>query len=39
MCMIDEIRAKRDETCAIASRRKAEKPCAFGSCARKEVLA
>ena len=36
MCMLDEIRAKRDEIYAIARRHKAEKLWAFGSCARKE---
>ena len=32
MCMLDEIRAKRDEIYAIAKRHKAEKLCVFGSC-------
>ncbi len=36
MCMLDEIRAKRDEVYAIARRHKAEKLWVFGSCARKE---
>ena len=36
MCMLDEIRAKRDEIYAIARRHKVEKLWAFGSCARKE---
>ena len=36
MCMMDEIRAKRDEIYAIARRHKAEKLWVFGSCARKE---
>ena len=35
MCMLDEIRAKRDEVYAIAKRHKAEKLWVFGSCARK----
>ena len=39
MCMLDEIRAKRDEIYAIARRHKAEKLWVFGSCARKEVYA
>ena len=39
MCMLDEIRAKRDEIYAIARRHKAEKLWVFGSCARKEVSA
>ena len=34
MCMLDEIRAKRDEIYAIARRHKAEKLWVFGSCAR-----
>ena len=38
MCMLDEIHAKRDEIYAIAKRHKAEKLCAFGSCARKAVI-
>ena len=40
MCMLDEIRAKRDEIYAIARAHKAEKLWVFGSCARKkrEVL-
>ena len=36
MCMLDEIRAKRDEIYAIARRHKAEKLWVFGSCARRE---
>ena len=36
MCMLDEIRAKRDEIYAIARRHNAEKLWVFGSCARKE---
>ena len=36
MCMLDEIRAKRDEIYAIARRHKAEKLWVFGSVARKE---
>ena len=36
MCMMDEIRAKRDEIYAIARRHKAKKLWVFGSCARKE---
>ena len=36
MCMLDEIRAKRDEIYAIARMHKAEKLWVFGSCARKE---
>ena len=36
MCMLDEIRAKRDEIYAIARKHKAEKLWVFGSCARKE---
>ena len=36
MCILDEIRAKRDEIYAIARRHKAEKLWVFGSCARKE---
>ena len=36
MCMLDEIRAKRDEIYAIARQHKAEKLWVFGSCARKE---
>ena len=39
MCMLNEIRAKRDEIYAIARRHKAEKLLVFGSCARKEVVA
>ena len=37
MCMLDEIRAKRDEVYAIARKHKAEKLWVFGSCARKEA--
>ena len=36
MCMLDEIRAKRDEIYAVARKYKAEKLWVFGSCARKE---
>ena len=36
MCMLDEIRAKRDDIYAIARKHKAEKLWVFGSCARKE---
>ena len=36
MCMMDEIRARRDEICAIARKHKAERLWVFGSCARKE---
>ena len=36
MCMLDKIRAKRDEIYAIARTHKAEKLWVFGSCARKE---
>ena len=36
MCMLDEIRAKRDEIYTIARRHKAEKLWGFGSCARME---
>ena len=36
MCVLDEIRAKRDEIYAIARRHKAEKLWVFGSCARRE---
>ena len=36
MCILDEIRAKRDEIYAIARKHKAEKLWVFGSCARKE---
>lgn len=35
MCMLDEIRAKRDEIYAVARRHKAEKLWVFGSCARR----
>ena len=37
MCMLDEIRAKRDEIYAIARRHKAEKPWVFGSVVRREM--
>ena len=33
MCMLDEIRVKRDEMCAIARAHKAEKLWVFGLCA------
>ena len=36
MCMLDEIRAKRDEIYAVARAHKAEKLWVFGSCTRKE---
>ena len=36
MCMMDEIRAKRDEIHAIAKGHKAGKLWVFGSCARRE---
>ena len=36
MCMLDEIRAKREEIYAIARKHKAEKLWAFGSCARRK---
>ena len=36
MCMLDKIRAKRDEIYAIAKKHKAEKLWVFGSCARRE---
>ena len=36
MCMLDEIRAKRDEIYAITRKHKAERLWVFGSCARKE---
>ena len=36
MCIMDEIRAKRDEIYAIARKHKAEMPWGFGSCARRE---
>ena len=39
MCMLDEIRAKRDEIYAIARRHKAEGLWRFGLCVRKEVSA
>ena len=37
MCMLDEMRAKRNEIYVIARRRKAEKLSIVGSCARGEV--
>ena len=39
MCMMDEIRAKRDEIYAIARKHKAEKLWVSGSCVRREVSA
>ena len=36
MCVMDEIRAKRNEIYAIARRHKAERLWVFGSCARRE---
>ena len=39
MCVMDEMRAKRDEIYAIARKHKAEKLWVFGSCARKKVVA
>ena len=39
MCMLDEIRAKRDEIYAIARKHKAEKLWRFGYCGYKEVAA
>ena len=36
MCLLDEIRAKRDDIYAIARKHKAEKLWVFGSCARME---
>lgn len=36
MCMLDQIRAKRDEIHAIANKHKAERLWVFGSVARKE---
>ena len=38
MCMLDEIRAKRDEIYAVARAHKAEKLWVFGSCVRKMVM-
>ena len=38
MCMLDEIRAKRDEIYAIVRKHKAEKLWVVGSCARKEAV-
>ena len=37
MCMMDEIRAKRDEIYAIARKHKAKKLWVFGLCVRREV--
>ena len=37
MCKMDEIMAKQEEIYAIARKNKAEKPCVFGLCARREV--
>ena len=37
MCMMDEIRAKREHTCVIARKYKAERLWGLGSCTRKEV--
>ena len=39
MCMLDEIKVRRDEIYAIARRHKAEKFWVFGSCARGEEAA
>ena len=39
MCMLDEIRARRDEIYAVARRHKAEKLWVFGLCARGEEAA
>ena len=39
MCMLDEIRARRDKIYAIARRHKAERLWVFGSCARGEEAA
>ena len=36
MCMLDEIRVRRDEIYAIAKRHKAERHWVFGLCARRE---
>ena len=36
MCMLDEIRAKREKIYAIARKHKAERLWVFGSCARRE---
>ena len=36
MCMMEQIRAKRDEIYAIAKKQKAERLWVFGSCARGE---
>ena len=38
MCMLDEIRAKREEIYAIARAHKAEKLWVFGSCACKDPI-
>ena len=37
MCMLDKIRAKRDEIYAIAKKYKAEKIWGFGFCVRREM--
>ena len=39
MCMLDEIRARRDEIYTIARRHKAERLWVFGLCALKEMSA
>ena len=39
MCMLDEMRARRDEIYVLARRHKVEKLWVFGSCARGEVTA
>ena len=36
MCMLDEIRARRDEIYALARKHKVERLWVFGSCARRE---
>ena len=36
MCMLDEIKARREEIYVLARRHKAEKLWVFGSCARRE---
>lgn len=38
MCMLDEIRAKREEVYAVARVHKVEKLWVFGLCARKDLL-
>ena len=38
MCMLDEIRARRDEIYAIARRHKAEKLWVFGSCVHRDSI-